>query len=177
MRIHADKRHLKEHRAKRAEEMNHSGLTRRRVLQNAGWVVAAAALPAETMTGASLAYSQGAPKAHTGITDLTGDLARYMVVARDRSLPANVALEGKHHILDTLGAIVSGTRLKAGEMARAYVRAQGGIPEASVVATGIRTSAVNAAVANGRCAHADETDDVEVITKTHPGCSTRHGRA
>ena len=172
MRVEADKRNVKEHRAKRPEEMNDSGLTRRRVLQSAGWFVAAAAFPAATMTSASLAHSQDPPKARTGITDLTGELARYMVVARDRSLPVNVALEGKHHILDTLGAMVSGVRLKAGEAATAYVRAQGGTAEASVVATNIKTSAVNAALANGMCAHADETDDGDLITKAHPGCSS-----
>jgi 2-methylcitrate dehydratase PrpD len=67
--------------------------------------------------------------------------------------------------------MVSGARLKAGEAATAYVRTQGGTPEASVVATNIETSAVNAALANGMCAHANETDDVDLITKAHPGCS------
>jgi 2-methylcitrate dehydratase PrpD len=95
-----------------------------------------------------------------------------MVEARDRTLPPNVALEGKHHILDTLGAMVSGGRLKPGEMAIAYVRSQGGVPESSVIGTNIKTSAVNAALANGMCGHADETDDVELVTKTHPGCSS-----
>ena len=33
------------------------------------------------------------------------------------------------------------------------------------------TSAVNAALANGMFAHADETDDFEPVTKAHPGCS------
>src|SRR4051795_8528466 len=30
---------------------------------------------------------------------------------------------------------------------------------------------VNAALANAMCAHADETDDFEPVTKAHPGCS------
>ena len=102
--------------------------------------------------------------------DITGQLARYMAAARDRSLPADVVLAAKHRILDTLGAIVSGARLKPGEMAIRYVRAQGGSPEASVPTTGIRTSATNAALATGMFAHADETDDFEPITKAHPGC-------
>jgi 2-methylcitrate dehydratase PrpD len=82
-----------------------------------------------------------------------------------------VAREGKHRILDTLGAIVSGARLKPGEMAIKFVREQGGVPEASVVATNIRTSAINAALANGMFGHADETDDFEPVTKAHPGCA------
>ena len=103
--------------------------------------------------------------------DVTGRLARYMVEARTRSLPPDVVREAQHRILDTLAAMVSGARLKPGEMAIRYVRAQGGVPEASVLTTAIRTTAVNAALANGMFAHADETDDFEPVTKAHPGCA------
>jgi 2-methylcitrate dehydratase PrpD len=102
-------------------------------------------------------------------TDITGRLARYMVEARERKLPLEVAREARHRILDTLAAIVSGAHMKPGEMAIRYARAQGGAEEASVVTTDIRTSAVNAALANGMFAHADETDDFEPVTKAHPG--------
>jgi len=101
--------------------------------------------------------------------DITGRLARYMVEARSRNLPPEVAREAKHRILDTLAAMVSGARLKPGEMAIRYARAQGGVAEATVVATDLRTTAVNAALANGMFAHADETDDFEPVTKAHPG--------
>jgi 2-methylcitrate dehydratase PrpD len=101
--------------------------------------------------------------------DITGRLARYMVEARSRNLPAEVAREAKHRILDTLAAMVSGARLKPGEMAIRYARSQGGVAEATVVATDLRTTAVNAALANGMFAHADETDDFEPVTKAHPG--------
>jgi 2-methylcitrate dehydratase PrpD len=65
--------------------------------------------------------------------------------------------------------MVSGSRLKPGELAIRFVRAQGGVPEASVLATDIKTSAINAALVNGMFAHADETDDVDPLTKAHPG--------
>jgi 2-methylcitrate dehydratase PrpD len=94
-----------------------------------------------------------------------------MVEARDRSLPPQVVLDAKHRILDTVGAMISGAGLKPGEMAIKYVRGQGGVAEASVLTTDIRTSAVNAALANGMFAHADETDDFEPVTKAHPGCA------
>jgi 2-methylcitrate dehydratase PrpD len=71
--------------------------------------------------------------------------------------------------LDTLAAMVSGAHLKPGEMAIRYARAQGGAAEASVLTTDIRTTAVNAALANGMFAHADETDDFHPETKAHPG--------
>jgi 2-methylcitrate dehydratase PrpD len=103
--------------------------------------------------------------------DVTGRLARYMVEARERNLPPDVAREAKHRILDTLAAIVSGAHLKPGEMAIRYARTQGGVAEASILTTDITTSAVNAALVNGMFAHADETDDFEPVTKAHPGCS------
>jgi 2-methylcitrate dehydratase PrpD len=105
------------------------------------------------------------------VADVTGKLARYMVEARERSLAPQVAREARHRILDTLAAMVSGAHLKPGEMALRYVRAQGGVAEATIVTTDIRTSAINAALVNGMFAHADETDDFEPVTKAHPGCA------
>jgi 2-methylcitrate dehydratase PrpD len=66
--------------------------------------------------------------------------------------------------------MVSGSRLKAGTMAARYVDSLGGRPQATVVGTGILTSSVNAALANGMSAHADETDDSHLRGRFHPGC-------
>src|SRR3990167_10361110 len=92
-------------------------------------------------------------------TDITGRLAQYMAQARQRTLAPAVAQEARHRILDSLAAMVSGAHLKPGEMAIKYARAQGGVAEATVVTTDIRTTAINAALANAMFAHADETDD------------------
>jgi 2-methylcitrate dehydratase PrpD len=141
-------------------------LTRRRLLKGAGGLIAAAAAPAR------IASARGARQAGAAATGtVTTRLARYMVEARDRNLSADVTREAKHKILDTLAAIVSGSHLSPGEAAIRYVRSQGGTPEASVLTTNIKTSAVNAALANGMFAHADETDDFEPVTKAHPGCA------
>ncbi len=94
-----------------------------------------------------------------------------MVAARDRALPPKVLLDAKHRVLDGLAAAVSGARLQPGEMATRFARAQGGAPEASVLATDIKTSAITAALVNGMFAHADETDDVDPLTKAHPGAA------
>jgi 2-methylcitrate dehydratase PrpD len=94
-----------------------------------------------------------------------------MASARERALSQDVARETRHRILDTLAAMVSGATLKPGEAAIRFARAQGGVPEATVLTTTLRTSAVNAALVNGMFAHADETDDFEPITKAHPGCA------
>lgn len=137
------------------------------MLQGAGGLIAAAALPAGVASALSRGQGAQAPRA----ANVTGRLARYMVEARDRPLPPDVVREAKHRILDTLGAIVSGAVLAPGVAAIRYVQTQGGTPEASVLTTNIRSSAVNAALANGMFAHADETDDFEPVTKAHPGCA------
>ena len=77
-------------------------------------------------------------------SDITGRLARYMAEARQQTLSADVAREARHRILDSLAAMVSGSHLKPGTMAIKFARSQGGAAEASVVATDIRTSAINA---------------------------------
>src|SRR6202795_2930577 len=100
---------------------------------------------------------------------ITGQLATYMAQARDMRLAPPVGPAAKHRIRDALAAMGCGSHLPAGEMAIAFARAQGGVAEATVLATDIRTSAVNAALANGMFAHADETADFEPVTKAHPG--------
>jgi 2-methylcitrate dehydratase PrpD len=139
---------------------------RRRLLRGLGGGVVAAAVP---WRAGAAAQAPGGPRAETSA--VTVALARYLAAARERPLPAPAQRDTLHRILDTLGAIVSGARLKPGEMAVRFVRQQGGTAEATVCASGMRTSAINAALANGMFAHADETDDFEPITKAHPGCA------
>ena len=98
-------------------------------------------------------------------------LSRYMVEARTAVLPEEVALKAKHHILDTIAAMVSGTTLEPGKLAIKYAEMVGGTPEAQVVGSPILTNAVNAALANGILAHSDETDDSHAPSGTHPGCA------
>ena len=109
--------------------------------------------------------------------DITERLARYMVDARQRALAPHVAREARHRILDTLAAMVSGAHLKPGEMAIRYARAQGGVEEASVLTTDIRTSAINAALVNAMFGHADETDDFHPAPVAPGGCSGRRRRS
>ncbi len=73
--------------------------------------------------------------------------------------------------------MVSGSRLKAGDFAARYVDSLGGKPQAMVIGTGIMTSSVNAALANGMAAHADETDDTNpAISRPRSRCSASSNR-
>jgi 2-methylcitrate dehydratase PrpD len=98
-------------------------------------------------------------------------LSTYIAQAARRPLPAAVGERAKHHLLDTLAAMVSGSPLLPGRRAIEYARAQGGVREACVAGSRVVTTAVNAALANGMLAHADETDDAYYIALVHPGCA------
>jgi 2-methylcitrate dehydratase PrpD len=97
-------------------------------------------------------------------------LSRYIAGALRRPLPKEVLEKTKHHVLDTLAAMVSGSRLLPGTKAISYTQTLGGAKEATVAGSRVVTTAQNAALANGMLAHADETDDSHAPSLTHPGC-------
>ena len=98
-------------------------------------------------------------------------LSVYIASALRKPLPAVVAEITRHHVLDTLAAMVSGSRLLPGRTAISYVKTLGGAKEACVIGTRCVTTAINAALANGMLAHADETDDSHAPSLCHPGCA------
>ena len=112
--------------------------------------------------------TQGAEAA--AVSEVTRALSGYVATA-GQQLPEQVAEKSKHHLLDTLAAMVSGSRLLPGRRAIAYARAQGGRRQATVAGARFLTSTVNAAQANGMCAHADESDDSHLRGRFHPGCA------
>ena len=106
------------------------------------------------------------------VSPLMMDLSKYIAGVAKRRVPADVVEKTKHHVLDTVAAMISGSRLKPGEMAIKFARSQGGKREATVIGTKLVTSAINASLANGMLAHADETDDSHQRGRLHPGCAT-----
>lgn len=104
------------------------------------------------------------------ISPVMRGLASYISRALTKPLPGAVTERTKHHMLDTIAAMVSGSRLLPGRRAISYAETLGGAKQACVVGTRLVTTAQNAAFANGMLAHADETDDMHASTFTHPGC-------
>ena len=103
------------------------------------------------------------------ISPATKKLSEYMAKASKKKLPAKVVEKTKHHILDTLAAIISGSRLVPGERAMSFIKKQGGNKEATVMGTHFQPTPINAALANAIMAHADETDDSHFLSNMHPG--------
>jgi 2-methylcitrate dehydratase PrpD len=109
-------------------------------------------------------------KSASEISPIMRRLSSYIASVLRRPLPPAVIEKTKRHMLDTIAAIVSGSRLEPGKKAIGYVRTLAGNREASVIGSRILTTAVNAGLANGMLAHADETDDSHAPSLTHPGC-------
>ena len=105
-----------------------------------------------------------------GVSPVMRTVADYIVGTAQRALPDAAAEATRHHLLDTLAAMISGSRLLPGKKAIAYLKQLGGTPEACVPGTHIMTTVVNAALTGGMFAHADETDDSHAASLTHPGC-------
>lgn len=101
---------------------------------------------------------------------LTQTLAAYIATSGRQALPEDVAAKARLHLIDTIAAILSGSRLAAGQAGALLTQGQGGHPEAAVLGTGLRMPAGLAALANGMSGHGDETDDSHAPSLTHPGC-------
>src|SRR6185437_8806758 len=105
------------------------------------------------------------------ISPLMSTLAAYMSAARTRALPDEVMERAKYHLLDTLAAMVSGSELPPGQAAQRHIREHSGTGTATVVGTALIAQPIDAALANGMMAHADETDDSHNASRSHPGCA------
>jgi 2-methylcitrate dehydratase PrpD len=132
--------------------------TRRDLLGGAGAVTAATMLP-----GAVLAADE--------VGAVMARLSAYMSEAGRRTLPDEVVHATKHHVLDTLAAMASGSELPPGRTALRFAHAYGGSGTATVVASDVLLGPIEAAMVNGALAQADETDDNYSAGGAHPGCA------
>src|SRR5579864_6842201 len=126
-------------KTKNAERENAHLLTRRGALQRTGYFIAAAALASLREVTARQLFgvpAAAAPqtRADYPISDVMTRLSTYMCQARERALPDDVVERAKLHILDTFGAMVSGSELPAGRAAIRFVRDYGGKEVATIVA-------------------------------------------
>src|SRR3954466_4202415 len=85
-------------------------------------------------------------------------LSAYMSAAGSRPLPADVAEQAKHHLLDTFASIISGSQLPPGAAAQRYLGTYSGKGSATILGTSLSAPPLDASLINGVMAHADETD-------------------
>lgn len=100
---------------------------------------------------------------------VTSQLAERLIATEFAALPAEAVEMAKQVCLDGIAVMVAGARepLGVGRITLDYTRELGGTPEASVVAGAFRTSALNAAYANGTLCHALDFDNTSVPVN-HP---------
>jgi 2-methylcitrate dehydratase PrpD len=98
-------------------------------------------------------------------------LSAYMAGARHRELPGAILDATKHHVLDTLAAMISGTQIGPGRAALAFARTHEGAPVVTVAGSRTLAAPMDAALLNGVLAHSDETDDSHEESQSHPGCA------
>ena len=105
------------------------------------------------------------------VSPVMAKFSAYMGEARGRALPGPVVEATKQHVLDTIASMVSGADLPPGKAAIQFARSYGGEKVATVVGSNVVCGPVEAALANGVLAQADETDDSHAPSLSHPGCA------
>jgi 2-methylcitrate dehydratase PrpD len=143
-------------------------LSRRNLLELAGLTIGAAAFPSPS---AFALNSAGQDKAGKPTGAVMNPLSTYMSEAANRPLPDEIIEKAKHHILDTLAAMISGSNLLPGKRALEFAQKYGGSETCTVVASKLARGAIEAAMINGTLAHSDETDDSHSPSQAHPGCA------
>jgi 2-methylcitrate dehydratase PrpD len=106
---------------------------------------------AVALTAGRLRHSVGGVTRPSVSLELAERIARF----RLRDVPAEVVASARLYLLDTLGAVLAASppRYPGSRRIMALVRELGGRPEATLVGQGVRTSCVNAALANATLAY------------------------
>jgi len=136
------------------------GLDRRSLFATAASAIAIGALP-------RTAFAAGP----VPVSPLMATLSSYMADAGGRALPDEVVEKAKHHILDTFAAMISGSNLPPARAALKFARDYATDATATIVASRMTASPLEAAFVNGMLAQSDETDDSNEYSQSHPGCA------
>jgi 2-methylcitrate dehydratase PrpD len=95
-------------------------------------------------------------------------IADKIVHTEYEDLPAEAIHWAKVAILDTMGVTVAGSVEPLSKIVKEVLKEEGGRPECTVFGVGTKTSALNAAWANGVLSHALDYDDISNTLGGHP---------
>lgn len=90
--------------------------------------------------------------------DVTAKLAQFAVTTKYEALPAQAVKTAKVAIRDCLGVTLAGSKEEDAKITAQIARAEGAKEETTVIGNSFKTSALNAALANGTAAHAMDFD-------------------
>ena len=98
-------------------------------------------------------------------------LSAYIAQASEKALPPAVLEKTKHHVLDTIAAMVSGSRLLPGPQGHLLRRRRWAARRSRASSAAACSPPPPTRRSPTACrAHADETDDSHAPSLTHPGC-------
>jgi 2-methylcitrate dehydratase PrpD len=100
--------------------------------------------------------------------NLTDDLADFITKTTFKDLPKNVIEHAKLCILDWLGAALAGCQEPPAKIVKTVIEKMGGNPESSIIGSSLKSSCMNAALANGIIGHIVEMDDIHEEAIIHP---------
>lgn len=86
--------------------------------------------------------------------------AEYAVALTFEDIPAAAVQAAKRFLLDTVGCALGGYRIEDCEIGREVIRQMGGRPEATIIGSGEKTNAVNAAFINSLAVRVMDYNDV-----------------
>lgn len=98
----------------------------------------------------------------------TRQLSEFVAGATFEQLPTEVVRETKRAVLNYLGVALGASRHEAAQILTADAREQGGNAQASILGSGLRVAATQAARVNGAMSHVFDYDDTDMETIIHP---------
>ncbi len=98
----------------------------------------------------------------------TRQLADYVAQTTFDRLPPEVVRESKRCVLNYLGVALGASHHEAVRLLIEAVQEMGGHPQATLLGSGIKSSAPNAAMVNGAMSHVMDFDDTHLATVIHP---------
>ncbi len=99
---------------------------------------------------------------------VTEEVAGFIVRTDFNQIPEEVIRIGKRGVLDCLGVALAGSTTNAGKLMMEFATKIGGEAKSTIIGGGIKTSPVNAALANGVMAHVLDYDDIIPGIPGHP---------
>ncbi|MBK6317408.1 MAG: MmgE/PrpD family protein [Dehalococcoidia bacterium] len=99
---------------------------------------------------------------------VTALLAEHCRGMRFETLPGEVIFSARQCLLDWLGVTLAGAGEPLSRMLREDALADGGSPQATLIGSGERVTAKQAALVNGAASHALDYDDVVLAMSGHP---------
>lgn len=102
---------------------------------------------------------------------LTQKLAEFVIEKSHAEVPQEALAGARDALIDTIGCALAGTSEEACRIVVRHLRTQGGNAQATVWGSGLKTTASNAAFANGIFSHALDYDDTQSNLRGHPSAA------